>query len=249
MGRFASSVKYYQRYREPYPAELFRRASAQMGLTGRERLADLGCGPAPLALGFAPFVGSCTGVDPEPEMIAAAAACAREAGVSLQLVAARMEEFTPGDGPFDLITIGRALHWFDRKRGLAALERMLCPNGWIAVCVSVGRRGPLNRWMPVYNRIRRSYANEPREFRYFFGPESWFRGSRFRKVAEIRIRERRRLKVADLIGHALSLSTTSPQALAGRRWEFERALREGLAPFAQDGVLLQEYVGIAELFQ
>jgi ubiquinone/menaquinone biosynthesis C-methylase UbiE len=36
-----------------------------------ETLLDVGCGPGMLAIGFAPFVGGGTGLDPEPGMIAA----------------------------------------------------------------------------------------------------------------------------------------------------------------------------------
>jgi len=45
-------------------------------------LLDIGCGPGLLAIDFAPFVGSCTGLDPESAMIEAAKVAAVEAGVS-----------------------------------------------------------------------------------------------------------------------------------------------------------------------
>lgn len=44
---------------------------------------DIGCGPAPRAIGFAPYVASCDGVDPEPAMPAAASAQASVARRSL----------------------------------------------------------------------------------------------------------------------------------------------------------------------
>jgi SAM-dependent methyltransferase len=66
MGRFASTVEFYARYREPYPPEFFQKVAEQIGLRGDETLLDVGCGPGMLAIGFAPFVGSCTGLDPEP---------------------------------------------------------------------------------------------------------------------------------------------------------------------------------------
>jgi SAM-dependent methyltransferase len=79
MGRFASTVEFYARYREPYPPEFFQKVAEQIGLRGDETLLDVGCGPGMLAIGFAPFVGSCTGLDPEPLMIAAARSAARRA--------------------------------------------------------------------------------------------------------------------------------------------------------------------------
>jgi cyclopropane fatty-acyl-phospholipid synthase-like methyltransferase len=85
MGRFASTVEFYTRYREPYASAFFRTVAEQLALHGDEVLLDIGCGPGPLAIGFAPFVGSCTGLDPEAAMIEAAKAAAEEAGVASRL--------------------------------------------------------------------------------------------------------------------------------------------------------------------
>jgi len=57
MGRFASTVEFYARYREPYPPEFFKKSAEQIALRGNESLLDVGCGPGLLAIGFAPFVG------------------------------------------------------------------------------------------------------------------------------------------------------------------------------------------------
>jgi SAM-dependent methyltransferase len=86
MGRFASTVEFYARYREPYPPKLFKKVAEQIDFRGNESSLDVGCGPGLLAIGFAPFVGRCTGLDPETGMISAAKAAAAEAGVELSLV-------------------------------------------------------------------------------------------------------------------------------------------------------------------
>jgi 2-polyprenyl-3-methyl-5-hydroxy-6-metoxy-1,4-benzoquinol methylase len=46
-------------------------------------------------------------------MIAAAKAAAEEAGVRLSLIHGKIEEF-PTTQTYDVITIGRALHWLER---------------------------------------------------------------------------------------------------------------------------------------
>src|ERR1019366_8633296 len=91
MGRFASTVEFYARYREPYPTKFFKKVAEQIALRGDESLLDVGCGPGLLAIGFAPFVGQCTGLDPETGMIAAAKAAAAEAGVALSLIHGRID--------------------------------------------------------------------------------------------------------------------------------------------------------------
>src|SRR5215471_7499126 len=106
MGRFATTVPYYSRYREPYPPVFFETVARRLKLTGREGLADIGCGPAPLALGFAPYVASCTGIDPEPAMLAAAREQAAASAVNLDLFEARIEQLRDTIGPFEIVTIG-----------------------------------------------------------------------------------------------------------------------------------------------
>ena len=63
MGRFATTVPLYEKFRPPYPAEFFRAVSRRSGLRKEHRLIDLGTGPGLLALGFAPYVGRIVGVD------------------------------------------------------------------------------------------------------------------------------------------------------------------------------------------
>jgi hypothetical protein len=249
MGRFASTAQFYRRYREPYPPEFFRAVARRLGLTGRERLVDAACGPAPLAIGFAPFVENCVGVDPEPNMIVAAKVAASEARVRIELLRARIEDIGESLGNADLVTIGRALHWLPRVRTLAVLERLLDKNGWIAVCGSLTSEASINRWRAPFNKTRRAWSSDPHERRYRISPEAWFSGSRFRKVGAIAVTERRTVKVSDILGRALSLSTSSPAVLGHRRRDFERALREGLEPFSNGGVLREEITARAILFQ
>ena len=67
-------------------------------------------------------------------MLAAARVEAARAGVHVELIQARIEDLPAGIGVFQAITIGRALHWFDRDETLAILERIVAENGWIAIC-------------------------------------------------------------------------------------------------------------------
>lgn len=249
MGRFASTAQFYRRYREPYPAEFFRAVASRLGLTGRERLVDAACGPAPLAIGFAPFVGHCVGVDPEPNMIAAAKIAAAEAGVAIELLQGRMEDVGGRLGSTDVVTIGRALHWLPRRATLAVLDRVVARNGWIVTCGSLTSEASINRWAGTFHEIRRAWSSDPYERRYRIRPQAWFAGSRFRKAGEIAVTYRHAVKISDLIGRALSLSTTSPTVLGHRRRAFEKALREGLEPFANGRVVREEVIARATIFQ
>jgi SAM-dependent methyltransferase len=248
MGRFASTVEFYARYREPYPPEFFQKVAEEVGLRGVETLLDVGCGPGMLAIGFAPFVGSCIGLDPEPGMIAAAKSAAADAGVPLSLIHGRIEEF-PITKTSDVITIGRAIHWLERAPTLAVLGRILAPeSGRILVCRASSIETPETPWVKPYRKVRSAWASGPTEKQYRIHPEEWFADSRFSAKGEISVTARRLVTVSDLIGRALSRSNTSPEVVAGGRERFEKAIEGILQPFVQDEVLTEQIVARASIF-
>ena len=128
MGRFASTVAYYESARAPYGAAFFTAAAQKLGLDRSQRLLDVGAGPGILAIGFRPYCREVVGVDPEPGMVEAARAAADRAGGAISFIEGRFEDVAARLGAFDLVTIGRAIHWLDpeparrraRSRGRAA---------------------------------------------------------------------------------------------------------------------------------
>ncbi len=247
MGRFDSTVPFYARYREPYPASFFREVARRQVLDGTERLIDIGCGPGSLAIGFAPYVKTCVGVDVETEMLAAARVEAARAGVHVELIQARIEDLPADIGLFQTVTIGRALHWFDRDHAIAVLERIVDANGWIAICGTRAHSAASQGLTGKFHDIRRAWSSDPDESRYRINLEEWFGGSRFRQAEEVEVTETHQVTIADLIGRALSLSTTSPEVLGERRPAFEAAMREALEPLSAGGVFEEQVTAIATI--
>jgi SAM-dependent methyltransferase len=246
MGRFASTVPFYARCREPYLPAFFFTVAERLGLRRDMRLLDAGCGPGLLAIGFRPYVGSCVGVDPEPGMIRAAQAAANEAGVQVQLIEGRLEELSESLGTFDVVTIGRALHWMDRTGALRVLDRVLATGGAIISC---GSKVEANPWLKAYEGVRSAWASDRDGRRYQIDHDAWFAGSRFRVVDGITVRHHHRVTVDDLIGRALSKSNTSPEILGDRLHPFEAAITEVLKSFAADGFLDEEIVSVATVIR
>lgn len=232
MGRFETTAATYAARREPYPAAFFAAAAERLSLTGREALIDLGTGPGVLALGFSPYVARIVGVDPEPAMIAEAERAAAEAGVTFPIVLGRAEEVGADLGSFDLVTIGRALHWMEREPTLAALDRMLAPGGRILVCGS--RMSEANPWRQAFQRVTRAWSGDTPDHRRIHEP--FFDGTRYARTADIEVVHRQPIDVEALVARALTRSTTSPAALGDRAEAFKAELREALAPFLGDGV-------------
>jgi SAM-dependent methyltransferase len=248
MGRFASTVPFYARYREPYPVDFFREVAKRIGLSGREALLDVACGPGLLAIGFAPYVRSCTGVDPEPGMISEACRRAAATGVHLRLIEATLEQVPDTAGPFDVITIGRALHWLPQESALRKLEVLVAADGRILICGS--RPDPeRNEWEAIFDDMRRKYADDPEQSRYKVDYDEWFEPSCFRRMDEVSVNAVHEVSVEDLVYRALSMSNTSPEVLGERREAFEAEIRAALTPFAQAGRIREELVTRAAVFR
>ncbi|MGA7414941.1 MAG: class I SAM-dependent methyltransferase [Bryobacteraceae bacterium] len=247
MGRFETTVDFY-RHREPYPPEFFKTVAAHMALTKQTRLLDVGCGPGSLAIGFAPFVGRCTAIDPEPAMLRAARAAAAETGVAVTFIETKIEDLDCDYASFDLVTIGRALHWFSRESALTVLERIVAPGGRIAICGSAVTDAPVNAWAGRFKEVRSSWSPDYHESRYRPDLDQWFAPSRFRKADEIRIEHRHRVGIPELISRAVSFSITSPAVLGDRQPRYEAEIQAAVEPFASAGVVDEELAVTATIF-
>ena len=232
MGRFETTAESYATHREPYPAAFFAAAADALKLSGREALVDLGTGPGVLALGFAPYVQRILGVDPEPAMVAAARKAATQARVAFPVLNARAEDLGADLGPFDVVTIGRALHWMEREPTLAALERISAPGAHILICGSSSSK--VNPWRAAYDAVVHAWsAGRGEEHRRVH--EHFFDGSRFARMADIRVEHAQEITAEALFERALTRSTTSPAVLGERVDAFKSELLAALAPFFTGG--------------
>src|SRR5262245_51538834 len=160
MGRFATTAELYEQYRPPYPAAFFRAVAQELALSRQHALIDLGTGPGLLARGFAPYAGRVVGVDPEPRMLAAARAAAARVDAGVTFVESRAEDLPEDIGGFDVVTIGRALHWMDRNALGPLFARLVAPDGAIVVCASFSVRDGRNPWLADYDVARRNWSDE-----------------------------------------------------------------------------------------
>lgn len=245
MGRFASTVAYYERARAPYGAGFFAAAAETLGLDRSQRLLDVGAGPGLLAIGFAPYCGQVVGVDPEPAMIEAAREAAGRAGVALRLIEGRFEHLADELGAFDVVTIGRALHWLDPEPARAGLERVVARRARVLVCGASSVKDDRNPWLETFERVRDRWKGD----RPAHDHGAFFADGRFASRGKIRVEASQRIPVERLADRILSMSTTSPERLGDGVPEMRRILREALAPFAPDGSLEEIVEARAEVFE
>ncbi|MGV7213637.1 class I SAM-dependent methyltransferase [Bradyrhizobium sp. UFLA05-112] len=253
MGRFATTAALYENLRPPYPPEFFRSVAQKLSLTERSALIDLGTGPGLLALGFAPYVGRIVGVDPEPGMLDAAQRAAARAGRDLRLIESKAEGLPADIGSFDVVTIGRALHWMDRAPILAVFERLVAQGGAIAVCASFPTHDGRNPWLDDYNAVRRNWSpaglweDAGRGERTHRDLPAFFQGSAFHVADVIRVETRHEISVSDLARRVLTFSSSSPEALGDSVEAMLRDVEEHLTPFSRDGMITETLLTVAEI--
>lgn len=134
---YRGSAAHYAVGRPPYSPELEGALVETLGLDGRGRLLDAGCGPGILALRLAPLFVEVVGLDPDPDMLAEAARRAAQQEIGqVRWVQARAEDLPDAaPGPYRLVTFGQSLHWTDEQQVAEAVYDLLEPGGAMAMVV------------------------------------------------------------------------------------------------------------------
>jgi SAM-dependent methyltransferase len=206
-----------------------------------------------LALGFAAYVGSVVGVDPEPAMLDAARAAAASAGHALALIEGKAETLAPDIGTFDFVTIGRALHWMDREATLARLDRLVARDGAILICASFSATDGRNAWLDGYNEARRRWSpaklweEAGRGTRTHRDLPAFFRGSAFQPTELVAVETSHLVSVQDLTQRVLTFSSSSPDALGENVDAMLRDVGGCLATFSHDGMIAETIVSTAQI--
>jgi SAM-dependent methyltransferase len=247
--RFRTTVPFYSRYRLGYPDSLIARVIDLVGLQPGDPVMDLGCGPGILAIPLARAGMKVVAVDPEPAMLEAAAAAAREAGVSLVLRGGSSFALPVDAAPFRLVTMGRAFHWMDGANTLAALDPIVSVNGALAFFDDDHPYTAENAWRFAMRDLSNRYgrSESPHVVKAnsagFRTHHSLLLDSPFCRIAGVSEFIRRQIKADEVVGLAFSTSTCSRERLGDKAESFEADLRAALAAISPEG----RFTEIAEL--
>lgn len=130
--RFSTRVENYIRYRPGYPPGVIATLQEVCGLSPAARVADIGSGTGLLARGFLDLGCRVFGVEPNPEMRAAAERLLADDPNFSSLDGSAEATGLP-DACVDFLTAGQAFHWFDPPRARQEFARILRPGGWVAL--------------------------------------------------------------------------------------------------------------------
>lgn len=261
---YRGSAAYYARGRPPYSRALAPTLAAEVGLDGSGRLLDVGCGPGTITIELADRFDEAIGLDPDEDMLTAAADRALAAGIdNIRWVQALAEDIPTLDlGTFRLVTFGQSFHWTDRERVAEAVFEILEPGGALALIVHAheGRSQPagpgyppiphdavrtlIDRYLGPRRRAGQGYASQHAD-RYedalartrFGRPRSIFCVGRADIVQDI----------DGVLANYWSTSFAAPHLFGERLHAFEGDLRAELAARSPSG-LFWDWPGDTEIF-
>ena len=252
---YRGSAAYYTRGRVPYATGYAARLAGELGLDGRGRLLDVGCGPGVVTLALAQYFATVVGIDPDPDMLFEARRHAARLGVANASWAdVRAEALPAGLGTFRVMLFAQSFHWTDRERVADAAFAMIEPGGYF---VHVSERQPESRAPesphppPPRGAIAalvRSYLGDVRRAGQGvlrFGTQSGeraivesagFTGFRRLAIPASGMIER---DADDVVAWVFSRSDSAPHLFGNRRDEFEHALRACLHDASSAGVFAE----------
>jgi SAM-dependent methyltransferase len=259
---YRGSAPFYERGRLPYPAALADAVAAALGLDGRGRLLDVGCGPGIIALRLAHLFEQVVGLDADAAMLGEAGRRAAHLGAAnARWLHALAEHLPLRPGTVRVATFAQSFHWMERDRVAAAILGVLEPAGaFVQVSTQDTEAGPETLPYPPRPReaiqalvtrylgpVRRAgqgvllHGTPDGEAavlaRVGFGPP---------EVTQVGGREVVVRTIDDLVAAQYANSGSAPHLFGDRLGKFEAELRALLAAASPSG-LFAELTGDTEL--
>ena len=246
---YRGTAPYYDRYRPPYPAVLLEDLSRRVGLSGSGRLLDLACGTGQVAIPLAGCFAEVVAVDQEPDSVAFGRDRAEVAGITNIGWVCDAAETVAVDGPFELVTVGRAFHRLDRRRVACRMFDWAQPGGGVALIWAgtppQGERpwqkeleAIFEEWMAKVGTTDRVPAGWQAAMTAV-PHEALLREAGLDYVGKFEFATNEDWTVESLIGFAYSTSMLNRLALGGQAVAFEAEMAERLSPFGTGGKFAQ----------
>lgn len=243
--RFRTAAEYYTQGRLDYPPRLIERVVELSGLTEKDAVLDLGCGPGFLVAAFAPYAVRAVGIDPEPAMLAAAEKYVRKHGVQVTLQQGSSFDLSPELGIFHLITLGRSFHWMDREATLDFFTKITTKNAVVALFADAHLSVPENKWWEKFEDIIETFSlrdpvhHDRKKNPNWLSHEAVLLKSPFHRLERISVIETIQTPLENIIARALSLSPTSPEKLGDDQPALIEKLTTALTPESSHGMLTE----------
>jgi SAM-dependent methyltransferase len=143
------------RARPAYPDRLLDVLRYAGCLDPGTRVVDLAAGTGGLSHQLARVTARCVAVEPSASMRGAF----RERVPEVPVLAGSTEAIPVATAGADLVTVAQAFHWFDARRSLGEIARVLRPDGFVALVWT--ERDESVPWMAELGRLMRSAGDAP----------------------------------------------------------------------------------------
>lgn len=233
--RFDGKALEYDRFRERYsPGFVLPILRTMCGLTPEWIVADVGAGTGMLSDVFLANGNRILAVEPNPEM---RELCQRIHQNEHRLMASDGTAEATGlaSSSIDLVTAGRAMHWFERDKAFGEFRRILKPDGWVAI-IAYGRtehgRVESLEFEKVLREFSDGHADTHAGYEVYRNLDVYLPHDFYHEE----ILGTMTLDWESLLGMSLSLSH-SPNVDQPRYHAFERSLRFFFDRFSREGHL------------
>ena len=203
---FALAAAEYERGRPTYPPAALDRVTAELGLDGDSVVVDLAAGTGKLTRDLVPRFGRVVAVEPLAEMRAELERRTR----GVEVLAGAAEELPLPDRSADAVLVAQAFHWFDGRRALAEIARVLRPKGGLGLLWNLSpwetREGP---WFAALDDLleeRRVDLSVLRRHASGRWMEGFAETEEFEPLSHARFAHRQRLRREDFIASLASRS-------------------------------------------
>lgn len=137
---YSRKAEKYDKFRWDYSANAIQAIFEFTQLSNESSVADIGGGTGILSKHFLYKVKNVFIVEPNSEMRQIA-----ETNLSAAtIIAGAAENTTLPDHSIDLVTVAQAIHWFDPEPTRREFQRILKPQGWLAILRNYGTNKNLN---------------------------------------------------------------------------------------------------------
>lgn len=130
---FGQVAKSYAKAREDIPVSLWDSLYVRGIFLDGRKVVDLGCGTGALTRKLALRKANVIGVDPSKELLHHANALNMTKNYNIPYVQGTSEDTGLQDSQFDIVTVMRAWHWFDREKAIQEIKRILKAKGTLVV--------------------------------------------------------------------------------------------------------------------
>jgi SAM-dependent methyltransferase len=130
---FGNRAGEYARSRNDVPNSLFDSLHLRNINFAGKKVADLGCGTGALTMRLVFRKAEAVGVDPSEKLLKKAAGISRDKYLDIPYRKGTAENTGLDGAEYDMATVLRAWHWFDREEALREIRRILKPKGYLIV--------------------------------------------------------------------------------------------------------------------